>query len=101
MSTIAVAQLRALDHALETWIRAAPGRGLVTWPIDVLIDERNVFGPDLLWYADGRSPARDTERPYPMPDLAVEARSLPGATTSAARSPRRSTSRSSSVATTR
>ena len=41
----------------------------------MLIDERNVFGPDLLWYADGRAPAREAERPYPMPDLAIEARS--------------------------
>ncbi len=41
----------------------------------MLIDEHNVFGPDLLWYADGHSPDRDAERPYPMPDLAVEARS--------------------------
>jgi len=67
--------LRALDHALEAWIRAESRRGQVTWPIDVLIDEHNVFGPDLLWYADGHSPDRDAERPYPMPDLAVEARS--------------------------
>lgn len=67
--------LRSLDHALEAWIRVAPGRGQVTWPIDVLIDERNVFGPDLLWYADSRMPERSSQRPYPMPDLAVEARS--------------------------
>ncbi len=67
--------LRALDRALEAWIAGETGRGEVTWPIDVLIDEHNVFGPDLLWYAEGHSPARDDQRPYPMPDLAIEARS--------------------------
>jgi Uma2 family endonuclease len=67
--------LRELDHALEAWVRGEPGRGQVTWPIDVLIDEHNVFGPDLLWYAEGRSPALHDQRPYPMPDLAIEARS--------------------------
>jgi Uma2 family endonuclease len=67
--------LRNLDRALDAWNIAAPHRGLVTWPIDVLIDERNVFGPDLLWYAEGRAPTREAERPYPMPDIAVEARS--------------------------
>jgi Uma2 family endonuclease len=64
-----------IARALDTWVLAAPGRGGTSLPIDVLIDERNVFGPDLLWYADGRVPGRRDQRPYPVPDLAVEVRS--------------------------
>ena len=67
--------LRDLAFALHTWTLASPGRGEVTFPIDVQIDEHNVFGPDLLWYVEGRSPARPDERAYAMPDLAVEVRS--------------------------
>ncbi|MDQ3675986.1 MAG: hypothetical protein M3401_04145 [Actinomycetota bacterium] len=50
--------LRDLAHELETWARGAPGRGETSWPLDVLIDERNVFSPDLrnglaeLWLVD-------------------------------------------------
>jgi Uma2 family endonuclease len=61
--------------ALTTWSRSASGRGKVVLPIDVQLDERNVFKPDILWYAEGRAPARLDRRPYPMPDLAVEVRS--------------------------
>jgi len=67
--------LRDLARELDAWARAAPGRGEISWPLDVLIDERNVLSPDLLWYAEGRLPARRAERPYPLPDLAVEVRS--------------------------
>jgi Uma2 family endonuclease len=67
--------LWGLGYALHTWTLAAPGRGGISLPIDVLLDERNVFGPDLLWYAEGRVPARDAERPYPMPNLVIEVRS--------------------------
>lgn len=61
--------------ALATWARAADGRGAVGLPIDVQLDERNVYAPDIVWYAEGRAPARLDPRPYPMPDLAVEVRS--------------------------
>ncbi len=67
--------LRDIWRLLDAWTLAATGRGEVTFPIDILIDEHNVFGPDLLWYAEGRSPSRPDEPPYPMPDLAVEVRS--------------------------
>ncbi len=66
---------RDLIFALESWTRAAPDRGTVILPVDVQLDERNVFGPDLMWYAEGRAPARDAEPPSPLPDLAVEVRS--------------------------
>jgi Uma2 family endonuclease len=64
-----------LVRALSDWAAAKPRRGRVTLPLDVKLDERNVFGPDLLWYADGRAPARHASRPSPLPDLAVEVRS--------------------------
>ena len=44
-------------------------------PLDVTIDERNVYAPDVLWYAEGRIPHLRADRPYPVPDLAVEIRS--------------------------
>jgi len=64
-----------LLFALETWSRAKPSRGAARVPIDVQIDERNVYAPDILWYAHGRVPGRRDEPPYPLPDLAVEVRS--------------------------
>lgn len=64
-----------LFFALRTWTAGAPHRGTAWWPLDVEIDERNVFSPDLLWYADGRSPLARVHRPYPVPDIAVEVRS--------------------------
>ena len=62
-------------HELMLWSRAEPNRGLVTLPIDVLIGEHDVYGPDILWYRNDRAPARDAGRPYAVPDLAVEVRS--------------------------
>ena len=64
-----------LLFALEIWARAEAGRGEVSVPLDVRLDDRNVFAPDLLWYAEGRAPARLAPPPYPMPDIAVEVRS--------------------------
>lgn len=61
--------------AVESWVSGAEGRGGVELPADVGVDERNVFVPDLLWYAEGRAPEDATPPPYPMPDLAVEIRS--------------------------
>ena len=67
--------LRDLFVAVHAWAQAEPGRGDVSWPLDVLIDERNVFAPDLMWYPEGRAPVRGDERPFPLPALAVEVRS--------------------------
>ncbi|MEJ7798517.1 MAG: Uma2 family endonuclease [Solirubrobacteraceae bacterium] len=64
-----------LAVALREWACAQPGRGRVTLPLDVRLDEYNVFAPDILWYAEGRAPGRDAQRPSPTPDLAVEVRS--------------------------
>jgi Uma2 family endonuclease len=62
--------------ALRAWGSSAPGRGLAAMPIDVKLDERNVFAPDVLWYSEARKPHLDADRPYPVPDVAVEVRSL-------------------------
>ncbi|CAN5527459.1 hypothetical protein BH20ACT19_BH20ACT19_06080 [soil metagenome] len=64
-----------LSFSLQSWARAKRGRGRVMSPLDVRLDECNVFNPDILWYAEGRAPARDAPRPSPMPDLAIEVRS--------------------------
>jgi Uma2 family endonuclease len=65
----------ALIFALGDWCRQAPGRGRIWLPLDVLVDERNVFAPDILWYAEGAGPNRHSPRPSPVPHLAVEIRS--------------------------
>ena len=61
--------------ALGTWIRAGSRRGEVIVPLDVQIDDRNVYAPDVLWYAHGRAPGNRARLPSPMPDIAVEVRS--------------------------
>ncbi|HVF76977.1 MAG TPA: Uma2 family endonuclease [Solirubrobacteraceae bacterium] len=70
-------QVVVLDllRGLDAWVAERPGRGAVSIPLDVKLDERNVFGPDLMWYAQGRAPGRHDHRPYPIPDLVVEVRS--------------------------
>ena len=64
-----------LEVALVVWSRAAAGRGLAIRPLDVRLNDRNVYNPDILWYAEDRAPRRDDRPPYPMPDIAVEVRS--------------------------
>lgn len=66
---------KAIIVALELWTREAPARGVVCVPLDVRLNERNVYGPDVTWYREGRAPALDDQPPYPMPDIAVEVRS--------------------------
>src|ERR1700710_1698425 len=64
-----------LHVALALWTRATAGRGRVVSPLDVKLDDHNVYAPDLLWYSQSRVPARGGGRPSPLPDLAVELRS--------------------------
>jgi Uma2 family endonuclease len=61
--------------ALDMWISGGSTRGAVGLPLDVALDERNVYAPDLLWYRVGRIPRLTDLSPYPIPDLAVEIRS--------------------------
>ncbi len=64
-----------LLRALDRWVTAESSRGDVSLPLDVLIDERNVYAPDAMWYPPGRAPVRGDQPPSPMPALAVEVRS--------------------------
>ncbi len=65
-----------LYFALRAWTDAEPGRGAVALPIDVKVNERNVYAPDLSWYAEGNvPPGCAPKRPYHVPDLAIEIRS--------------------------
>jgi len=64
-----------LVYALESWVRAGSERGQVAMPLDVQLDEVNVFKPDVLWYAEAAAPDLRSERPYPIPSIAAEIRS--------------------------
>ena len=64
-----------LVHArLLTWTESQDGAGVVSLPLDVVVDRYNVYAPDVLWVAD-------THRVDPddllegVPDIAVEVRS--------------------------
>ncbi len=62
----------ALIRALQRWMDAAPGRGVLLPPTDVDIDEHNVFAPDLLWIAGSVDP--DARLPE-IPNICIEIRS--------------------------
>ncbi|HEV7804182.1 MAG TPA: Uma2 family endonuclease [Solirubrobacteraceae bacterium] len=64
-----------LHGVLWNWTRAASGRGRVMLPLDIRMDDAQVYAPDLMWYADGRAPGQDGGRPSPLPDIVVEVRS--------------------------
>jgi len=66
---------RGLLFALSRWVDGAPDRGEVGLPLDVLLDERNVYSPDVVWYSHGRVPGLHDPVPYAMPDIAIEVRS--------------------------
>ena len=57
-----------LAAELERWVSARPGRGLASLTLDSKLDERNVFGPDVQWYADGRAPGWHAKAPHPLPE---------------------------------
>ena len=66
--------LRHLLFALMMWEKSDQGRGTWSLPLDVFLDDYNMYGPDLLWYADeARIDPDDYQRA--MPDLVVEVRS--------------------------
>jgi Uma2 family endonuclease len=73
-----------LDHALvqanlltelSIWARARPGRGQAFLPIDVVIGEHNVFGPDISWVPEEGLPDPIAGRLQGLPALVVEVRS--------------------------
>jgi Uma2 family endonuclease len=59
--------------ALLAWTQASSGRGTVSLPLDVRLDDATVLAPDVLWFA--REIDLDAPRAPRMPDLAVEVRS--------------------------
>lgn len=64
-----------LAVALGNWVEQGEGRGFALMPTDVRMDEYNVYGPDLLWFREGRVPADLDAYPEHVPDLCVEIRS--------------------------
>ncbi len=61
--------------ALRTWIESGQERGRVCVPLDIGLDDRNVFVPDVSWYSSTGAPDVHASRPYPVPNLAIEIRS--------------------------
>jgi Uma2 family endonuclease len=61
--------------AFARWTDAGEGRGLVLLPTDVVLDEFNVYGPDLIWIAERHRPRDLHERLARVPELCVEIRS--------------------------
>ena len=64
-----------LVSALHSWTQEAPGRGLASSPVDVVMSEHDVYGPDVVWIAEEHVPADWSELLPRVPDLAVEIRS--------------------------
>lgn len=67
--------VKEIAFALIGWEKGGPGRGSASLPLDIKLDEFNVYGPDVLWYAQGDAPELMAPRPYPPPALVVEVRS--------------------------
>lgn len=61
--------------AFARWIDAGEGRGLVLLPTDVVLDEFNVYGPDVTWVAERHRPSDLRDRLARVPELCVEIRS--------------------------
>lgn len=59
---------------LFAWTRSVRGFGVAGIPIDVVVDQHNVYAPDVWWMADPRRLDPD-EYFRGVPDLAVEVRS--------------------------
>lgn len=70
----AVLQFR-LARLIGNWIEAAPGRGIAGMPTDIVVDEHNAFGPDIVWFSEEHRPQELDAYPDRVPDLCVEIRS--------------------------
>jgi Uma2 family endonuclease len=66
---------RRLLVALDAWTSAAAGRGEVALPVDVVLGEHDVYGPDLSWVTEEHIPEDPRKRLQRVPDLCVEIRS--------------------------
>ena len=60
---------------VRSWLKAHPGHGEAGIPVDVYLDDRNVYAPDVWWVPEKRRPGRDDRRIVRPPALAVEVRS--------------------------
>ena len=66
--------VREILIALSLWEKSPRGRGLVYLPLDIQLDDYNVYGPDVLWYEDSEGLVDDGFQRR-VPDLVVEVRS--------------------------
>ena len=64
-----------MARLLMNWLEANPGHGEAGIPVDVHLDDYNVFVPDVWWVPETDRPARDAKRIVGPPALAVEVRS--------------------------
>ena len=64
-----------MARLLTNWLLANPGHGEAGIPVDVHLDDFNVFAPDVWWVPKNEKPARDAKRIVGPPALAVEVRS--------------------------
>lgn len=60
---------------LTLWARDGQGRGEAGLPVDVRLDDHNVYAPDVWWVPETDRPARDAKGIVGPPALAVEVRS--------------------------
>lgn len=60
---------------LANWLVDNPGHGEAGIPVDVHLDDWNVYAPDVWWVPESARPARDAKRIVGPPALAVEVRS--------------------------
>lgn len=61
--------------ALSNWIAGGRTSGQVFIPLDVQLDDLNVFAPDIPWYSASNAVDVHSQPPCPLPDLAIEVRS--------------------------
>lgn len=65
-----------LGARLLRWVEAVPGRGKCGITVDVRLDGRNVYAPDLWWVGEQGKPDPDEALYFPgpprIPDIAVE-----------------------------
>lgn len=64
-----------IHRLLANWILDGTGRGRAGIPVDVHLDDRNVYVPDVWWVAEDQLPRRDARRLTGPPTLVVEVRS--------------------------
>jgi Uma2 family endonuclease len=61
--------------ALYVWTHEREGRGVAVPPTNVVLDEHNVYGPDVIWIAEEHRPPARQRKLARVPDLCVEVRS--------------------------